>query len=265
MMRTFGSFRLTGHPDNAAFYGEVVNDGQTVRALQHPFWIDPDTAATTGTTHPLSGLEIGVPVAPGKLLAVGRNYHAHARERGHEAPKIPMTWLKGATSLLAQGGTIELPFPEHKTEFETELCIVIAKPTKNVSPEEAASHIFGYTPGLDISDRDVQDSEKQFYRAKSFDTFTPMGPFVYSGVSPDDLPITLHQNGELRQNGRTSEMIFSASYIVSFLSQSTTLLPGDTIMTGTPAGVGPIKDGDRLEARIGEFAPLVVQVRNAAF
>lgn len=264
MMRTFGSFRLTSHPDGASFYGEVLDGGQTVRALQHPFWIDPDTAATSGASHPMAELGIGVPVAPGKLQAVGRNYQAHARERGEEAPKTPMTWLKGATSLLAHNGTIELPFPEHKTEFETELCIVIGKRAKNVSIEEAPQYIFGYTQGLDISDRDIQDSEKQFYRAKSFDTFTPMGPFVYSGVSPDDLPITLRQNGELRQNGRTSEMIFNASHLVSFLSQSTTLLPGDTIMTGTPAGVGPIKEGDLLEARIGEFAPLVVQVRNAA-
>ncbi len=263
-MRTFGNFRPGGHLEGASFYGELLPDGQTVRALQHPFWIDPDTAAASGTDHPLSALEVGVPLAPSKLLAVGRNYAAHARERGHEAPTTPMTWLKGPSSLLAHGGVIELPHPEHKVDFETELCVVIGRTAKSVPAAEADRYIFGYTLGLDMSDRVIQDSEKQFYRAKSFDTFTPLGPFVYSDVDSSDLPVTLHQNGEERQNGRTSEMIFKPRDIVAFLSQSTTLLPGDVIMTGTPAGVGPVKEGDRLEARIGPFAPLVVSVRNAA-
>ena len=174
-----------------------------------------------------------------------------------------MTWLKGPTSLLAHGGVVELPHPEHKVDFEAELCIVIGRGAKNVPPEGAADYIFGDTTGLDISDRNIQDAEKQFYRAKSFDTFSPIGPFVYSGIEPANLPVTLHQNGQLRQNGNTAEMIFDVRELVSFLSQGTTLLPGDVIMTGTPAGVGPIKDGDRLEARIGSLAPLIVTVRNA--
>lgn len=264
MMRAFGSFRLRGgEGGGAAFPGELLADGRTVRELRHPFWIDPDTAATRGAEHPLAELAIDVPVAPGKLLAIGRNYHAHAAERGEKAPTSPMTWLKGPTSLLASGGIIELPYPGHKVDFEAELCIVIGRRTKNVPVEAAADHIFGYTTGLDISDRNIQDAEKQFYRAKSFDTFSPVGPFVYSGVEPDNLAVTLHQNGEPRQNGNTAEMIFGVREIVSFLSQGTTLLPGDVIMTGTPAGVGPIKDGDRLEARVGPFAPLIVTVRNA--
>ena len=262
-MRTFGHFHLRGQTDGAAFYGELLANGETVRALQHPPWIDPDTAAIHGADHLLSELEIGIPIAPGKLLAVGRNYHAHAAERGATAPTSPMTWLMGPTSLLAHNGVVELPFPGHKVDFEAELCIVIGKRAKNVSVEQASKYIFGYTLGLDISDRDIQDAEKQFYRAKSFDTFTPVGPFVYSGIEPGNLVVTLHQNGGLRQDGNTREMIFSASEIVSFLSQGTMLLPGDTIMTGTPAGVGPIHDGDHLEARIGPFAPLIVTVRNA--
>ncbi len=262
-MRTFGSFHLANHPDHASFHGELLDDGQTVRALRQPFYLDPDTAARDGARHRLEDLAIEVPVAPGKLLAVGRNYHAHARERGHDAPTSPLTWLKGPSSLLAHEGTIELPYPGHKVDFEVELCIVIGTRGKNISLANAEAHIFGYTTGLDISDRDIQDSEKQFYRAKSFDTFSPLGPFVYSGVGVDDLEITLRQNGELRQNGRTGEMIFGVREIVSFLSRGTTLFPGDVIMTGTPAGVGPIREGDHLEARIGPFAPLVARVRNA--
>ena len=151
-----------------------------------------------------------------------------------------------------------------KLDFEAELGIVIGRLAKNVSLGDAADYIFGYTICLDISDRVIQKAEGQYARAKGFDTFTPVGPYVYMGIEPQDFAITLHQNGELRQNGRTSEMIFSPRELVSFASQGTTLLPGDCILTGTPAGVGPIKEGDLLEARIGPFEPLIVRVRNAA-
>ena len=124
--------------------------------------------------------------------------------------------------------------------------------------------LFSATRRAKISDRDIQDSEKQFARAKGFDTFTPVGPFVYRGAGADGLTVKMTQNGELRQDGYTGAMIFNVREIVSFCSQGTTLLPGDLILTGTPAGVGPIRDGDVLETRIGPFAPLVVRVRNAA-
>ena len=262
-MRTFGAFQATG---GERFYGEVLGlesegGAATVRRLGAPRWLGLDSAG--GDPQPLADLQIGVPVAPGKIIAVGRNYHAHAQERGEVAPTSPLTWLKAPSSLLAHQGVVELPYPQHKVDFEAELAIVIGRTAKNVSLADAGSYIFGYTASLDISDRNIQDAEKQFARAKSFDTFTPVGPFIHSGVGPDDLAITLHQNGELRQNGRTGEMIFSPAEIVSFCSQGTTLLAGDLILTGTPAGVGPIQDGDVLEVRIGPFAPLVVRVREA--
>ncbi len=262
-MRTFGAFQAAG---GDLFYGEVLgppNEGAapSVRRLRQPYWLGLEPAE--GEPVPLADLRIGIPVAPSKLIAVGRNYHAHAQERGETAPTSPLTWLKAPTSLLAHAGVIELPYPQHRVDFEAELAIVIGRTAKNVSLAGAGDYIFGYAASLDISDRDIQDAEKQFARAKSFDTFTPLGPFVYSGVGPDDLTITLHQNGELRQNGRTGEMIFSPAEIVSFCSQGTTLLAGDVILTGTPAGVGAIKDGDALETRVGPFAPLLVRVRNA--
>ena len=260
MKRTFGRFRTAG---GAFFSGELLPDGWSVQPLRGDFWL-PDGLEPTGEPLPLASLEIGVPAAPSKLIAVGRNYHAHAKERGEIAPASPLTWLKAPSSLLAHGGVIELPYPAHKVDFEAELAIMIGRRTKNASVDEAGDCIFGYTTALDISDRTIQDSEKQFARAKGFDTFTPLGPFVYAGADPADLAVTLHQNGELRQNGRTAEMIFSPRGLVSFISLGTTLLPGDLILTGTPAGVGPIKDGDTLETRIGPFAPLVVQVRTAA-
>ena len=263
-MKIFGAFRAAA--DEPLFYGEVLDPGDgsgpVVQHLARPYWLGHER--TSMQPVPLAELTIAVPVAPSKILAVGRNYRAHAAERGAEVPKSPLTWLMAPSSLLAHEGFVELPFPEHRVDFEAELGVVIGRTCKNVSPEEAEAHVFGYTTCQDISDRDIQDAEKQFARAKGFDTFTPVGPFVYSDVGVDDLEITCHQNGELRQHGRTSEMIFGVREIVAFCSRATTLLPGDLILTGTPAGVGPIKDGDVLETRVGPFAPQVVRVRNAA-
>ncbi len=162
----------------------------------------------------------------------------------------PLIWFKSPGSLLPHDGTIEIAFPEHQTDFEVELAVVIGKSAKNVLPERALDFVFGYTIGLDISDRDLQKTEKQFGRCKSFDTYTPIGPFVFTNVDVSDVSLELRQNGELRQSIRTSRMIYSVAQIISFASQSLTLLPGDVILTGTPAGVGPIHAGDELEATI---------------
>jgi 2-keto-4-pentenoate hydratase/2-oxohepta-3-ene-1,7-dioic acid hydratase in catechol pathway len=155
--------------------------------------------------------------------------------------------------LLPHGGTIEIAFPEHQTDFEAELAVVIGKTGKNVLAEQALDFVFGYTIGLDISDRDLQKTEKQFGRCKSFDTYTPIGPFVYADVDVGDVSLELRQNGKVRQCTRTSRMIYSIAQIISFASQSLTLLPGDVVLTGTPAGVGPIHAGDELEAAIDHW------------
>jgi 2-keto-4-pentenoate hydratase/2-oxohepta-3-ene-1,7-dioic acid hydratase in catechol pathway len=205
---------------------------------------------------PLAELQIDLPVAPGKVIAVGLNYADHIKEMQRTPLGTPLIWFKAPTSLLPHGGTIEIAFPDHQTDFETELGIVIGARAKNVSVERALEHIFGYTIAEDISDRDLQKSEKQFGRCKSFDTYTPVGPFVQAEADVRDLPITLRQNGEIKQQARTSQMIYPVAEIVSFASQSLTLLPGDLILTGTPSGVGPIHDGDEIEARIGDWPPL---------
>jgi 2-keto-4-pentenoate hydratase/2-oxohepta-3-ene-1,7-dioic acid hydratase in catechol pathway len=254
-MRTFGGFRR----NNEIVYGEVRGDD--VHLLAQPYWLRLDF---TGETVPLRELQIDVPVAPSKLMAVGLNYADHIAEMKRTPLGTPLIWFKAPSSLLPHEGTIEIAFPEHKTHFEVELAIVIGARTKNVSLERALEHVFGYTIGEDISDRDLQSSEKQFARAKSFDTYSPVGPFVYSEVDVSDLPITLRQNGEVKQQARTSQMIYPVAEIVSFASQSLTLLPGDLIMTGTPSGVGPINEGDELEGRIGEWPPLRNRVAHAA-
>jgi 2-keto-4-pentenoate hydratase/2-oxohepta-3-ene-1,7-dioic acid hydratase in catechol pathway len=254
-MRTFGGFRRDGE----LVYGEVL--GEEVRLLTKPFWLGLDF---TGDAVPLIELQIDVPVAPSKLIAVGLNYADHIAEMKRTPLGTPLIWFKAPTSLLPHEGTIEIAFPEHKTDFEVELAILIGARTKNVTIETALEHLFGYTIGEDISDRDLQSAEKQFARAKSFDTYSPVGPFVYSEVDVRDLAITLQQNGEVKQQARTSQMIYSVAEIVSFASQSLTLLPGDLIMTGTPSGVGPIKDGDELEAQIGDWPSLRNRVTNVS-
>jgi 2-keto-4-pentenoate hydratase/2-oxohepta-3-ene-1,7-dioic acid hydratase in catechol pathway len=202
------------------------------------------------------GVKTLVPVVPSKIICVGLNYADHVREMGRELPKTPLIWFKATTSLLPDGGKIEIPFPQHRTDFEAELCIVIGRKIRNVSPTQAARCILGYTASQDISDRTVQNAESQWARSKSFDTFTPLGPFVETQIDPANLTIQLFQNGQLRQNSNTSQLIFKPADLVSFISTNLTLLPGDVILTGTPSGVGAIQSGDKLEVRIQGLAPL---------
>jgi len=246
-MRTFGGFKS----GDEFFYGELRDD--SVHVLRKPYWLGVDYE---GSVLPLGDLRIHLPVAPSKIIAVGLNYADHIKEMQRTPLGTPLIWFKAPSSLLPHGGTIEIAFPDHQTDFETELGVVIGTTAKNVSMESALEHVFGYTIAEDISDRDLQKSEKQFGRCKSFDTYTPVGPFVYREVDIGDLAITLRQNGEVRQQARTSQMIYPVAEIVSFASQSITLVPGDLILTGTPSGVGPIRVGDELEARIGEWPPL---------
>ena len=246
-MRMFGGFRS----GDQFFYGEVRGD--EVEVLAKPYWngLEPN-----GEVRKMSEVMVDLPVAPSKLIAVGLNYADHIAEMKRTPLGTPLIWFKAPTSLLPDQGTIEIAFPEHQTDYETELGIVIGRTAKNISTEQAPDFIFGYTIGLDISDRDLQKSEKQFGRCKSFDTSTPIGPFVYADADVRDVSIELRQNGEVRQSARTSQMIYPPAEVVSFASQSLTRLPGDGILTGTPSGVGPIRAGDQLEARVGDWPPL---------
>jgi 2-keto-4-pentenoate hydratase/2-oxohepta-3-ene-1,7-dioic acid hydratase in catechol pathway len=246
-MRTFGGFKT----QDRFFYGEVC--AEEVHVLAQPYWLE---IRSTGEILPLDHVEISIPVAPSKLIAVGLNYADHIAEMKRTPLGTPLIWFKAPSSLLAHNGTIEIAYPQHQTDFEVELAIVIGTTAKNVSPARALDFVFGYTIGEDISDRDLQKSEKQFGRCKSFDTYTPAGPFVHSDTDASDLEITLRQNGEVKQHARTSQMIYSVAEIVSFASQRLTLFPGDVILSGTPSGVGPLRPGDDIEARIDDWPPL---------
>jgi 2-keto-4-pentenoate hydratase/2-oxohepta-3-ene-1,7-dioic acid hydratase in catechol pathway len=238
------------------FYAKVV-DGEIFRLRGDVFGSPSFDRKPT----PRKGLKTLVPVTPSKIISVGINYLDHAREMGRELPKEPLIWFKATTSLLPDGGKIEIPFPNHRTDFEAELAIVIGRKIRNVSPTTATRYIFGYTAAQDISDRTIQKAESQWARAKSFDTFTPLGPFVETKIDPGELSIQQFQNGQLRQNSNTKQLIFKPAQIVSFVSTNMTLLPGDVILTGTPGGIGPIQSGDKLEVRIQGLAPLMNSVR----
>ncbi len=238
------------------FYAKVV-DGELFKLIGDVFGSPSFEKKPT----PLKGVKTLVPVVPSKVIAVGLNYADHARETGKPLPKEPLFWLKAPTSLIPDGAKIEVPFATHRTDFEAELAIVIGRRMRNVTPAAAARYIFGYTAAQDISDRTIQNGESQWARAKSFDTFTPLGPYIETKIDPHDLNIQLFQNGQLRQNSNTSQLIFNCFDIVSFVSTNMTMLPGDIILTGTPSGIGPIESGDRLEVRIQGLAPLVNTVK----
>jgi 2-keto-4-pentenoate hydratase/2-oxohepta-3-ene-1,7-dioic acid hydratase in catechol pathway len=238
------------------FYAKVV-DGEIYRAQGDVFGSPSFDRKPTS----LKGVRTLTPVQPSKVIAVGLNYADHAQETGKPLPKEPLIWFKAPTSLIPDGAKIEVPFPDHRTDYEAELCIVIGRRVRNATPASASRYIFGYTASMDITDRTIQNSEPQWARAKSFDTFTPLGPHVETKLDPHGVTIQLFQNGQLRQNSNTNQLIFDCYRLVSFISTNLTLLPGDIILTGTPSGIGPIKSGDRLEVRISGLSPLVNTVK----
>jgi 2-keto-4-pentenoate hydratase/2-oxohepta-3-ene-1,7-dioic acid hydratase in catechol pathway len=238
------------------FYAKVV-DGELFRLRGDLF------GSPSYDRNPIKrkGVRTLTPVSPSKVICVGLNYADHARELNKPLPKEPLFWFKATSSIIPDGGKIEIPFADHRTDFEAELCIVIGRRVRNVTPTAAARYILGYTCAQDISDRTIQNTESQWARCKSFDTFTPLGPHIETKIDPHDLTIQLFQNGQLRQNSNTSHLIFDCYRLVSFISTNMTLLPGDVILTGTPSGVGTIESGDKLEVRIQGLTPLVNAVK----
>jgi len=185
-----------------------------------------------------------------KIICVGLNYIDHAKELGMEIPKYPIIFMKASSALIGHNDSIVYPPQTKNLHYEAELAIVIRDKIKNVSESEARKHIKGFTCANDVTARDLQKLDGQWTRAKSFDTFCPVGPKVVSGIDPDNLEIKLYLNGELKQSSNTKNMIFKVDYLVSFISQVMTLEAGDIILTGTPPGVGAMKVGDVVEVEI---------------
>jgi 2-keto-4-pentenoate hydratase/2-oxohepta-3-ene-1,7-dioic acid hydratase in catechol pathway len=187
---------------------------------------------------------------PTKIVCIGRNYAAHARELGNEVPTRPLIFLKPPSALLAPGAAIELPQESSQVEHEGEIGVVIGTRARRVTPEAALAHVAGYTCLNDVTARDLQRGDGQWSRAKGFDTFCPVGPRVVAGLDPSALEVTCRVNGTVRQHGHARDMIFPIPMLISYVSGIMTLEPGDIIATGTPEGVGPLAPGDLVEVEI---------------
>ncbi len=197
-----------------------------------------------------AGATLLPPVAPTKIVCIGRNYADHAKELGNEPPGEPLLFLKPPSALLAPGGTIVRPRQSQLVHHEGELAIVVAREAKDVRREQWRDYVFGFTCANDVSARDLQRKDVQFTRGKSFDTFCPIGPHVETELDVSDVRVVTRVNGEVKQDGRTSQMMFPCDMLVAYVSEHMTLLPGDVILTGTPAGVGPLEAGDTVEVEI---------------
>jgi len=238
-----------------AFY--ALEDGACRRFSRSPLeGGTPDGPPVTWTP-----AELRAPVRPSKILCVGRNYAAHAKELGHDLPKEPLLFLKPPSSVIGPGGVVELPPESERVEHEAELAIVIGKRVRRVPREQAMSAVFGYTCACDVTARDLQKKDGQWSRAKGFDTFCPIGPWIETALDPRDVGVKCVVDGVVRQDGRTSAMIFDVATVIAYASDAFTLEPGDLILTGTPEGVGPLVSGTALTVAIEGIGALDVRVK----
>ena len=224
-----------------------VLDGSHIRPLQGTFFEEP---LPTGEEIPVDSVRLLAPVIPSKMVCIARNYAEHAKEMGNPIPQHPVLFLKPATSVIGPGDPIPLPPGAGRVDHEAELAVVIGRLCRRVDEDQAMSAVLGFTCANDITSRDWQESDVQWARAKGSDGFGPIGPWIETELDPADLEVVSRVNGELRQKARTSEMSWSPAALVSHISQSITLLPGDVVLTGTPPGVGPLADGDTVEIEI---------------
>jgi 2-keto-4-pentenoate hydratase/2-oxohepta-3-ene-1,7-dioic acid hydratase in catechol pathway len=247
------------HQD-AIKYG-IVDDTDLVVLAGDPMFAGFDT---TGDRVPLADAALLAPVIPrSKVVCVGKNYRDHAAEMGGEAPAEPLLFLKPNTAVIGPGDSIVRPPQSQRTDFEGELAVVIGRITKNVPAERALDHVFGYTIANDVTARDLQASDGQWTRAKGFDTFCPLGPAIETEFDPASATLTTRVDGEVRQQAPLSDMIHSIADIIAYASAVFTLLPGDVILTGTPAGVGPFVAGQSVEVEISGLGVLRNTARNA--
>ena len=214
-------------------------------------------------TTPLSEVKLLAPSQPSKILCVGRNYAAHAKEHNAEVPELPLIFHKPASALLNPNDAIVLPHQSQQVEHEAELVVVIGKRGRNIIAEEAKKHILGYSIGNDVTARDLQRADRLWTRGKGFDTFAPFGPWIDTEFDPADAVVTCRVNGKMRQMASTRDMVFSVGTIIAFISSVMTLEPGDLIYTGTPAGVGVLAEGDVVEVDIEGLGVLSNPVVNA--
>jgi 2-keto-4-pentenoate hydratase/2-oxohepta-3-ene-1,7-dioic acid hydratase in catechol pathway len=232
--------------DGEPTYG-IVEGEEVVLIDPHPF----TTYRPTGRRVPVEGLRLLAPVIPSKIVAVGRNYRAHAAELGNDVPSEPLYFLKPSTAVVGPGDTVLLPADlSDEIHFEGEVAVVIGALLSRVTPEVATKGILGVTCANDLTLRDLQRSDKQWTRAKGFDMSCPLGPAIATGLDLSDLRVRTWVDGELAQDGTTADLVFDIPTLVADVSRFMTLLPGDVLLTGTPAGVGPVHDGQRVRIEV---------------
>ncbi len=210
----------------------------------------------TDCYYPRHKVKLLPPCEPTKIIAMGLNYHSHARELDMPLPNSPLTFLKPSSAVIGPGDNIVYPSASHRVDYEGELAVVIKKAAWRVKTEDALDYVFGYACFNDVTARDLQNSDAQWTRAKGFDTFAAIGPWIETELDPCDVPIETYLNGKLKQKGSTSDLIYSIQEIINFISNVMSLLPGDIIATGTPSGVGPMYPGDTVEVRIPQVGTL---------
>ncbi len=199
---------------------------------------------------PVKEVRLVAPTVPTKIICVGRNYLEHAKELGNDVPKVPLIFMKPPSAIIAHGETVILPSQSQQVEHEAELVAVVGKRGRHIPAKEAKTFILGYTVGNDITARDLQKIDGQWTRAKGFDTFCSFGPWIDTEFDPSDAVVTCRVNGQMRQLASTRDMVFNIATLVAYITSVMTLEPGDLIFTGTPAGVGALKDGDQVEVEI---------------
>ncbi len=252
-------------------FGVLDGDGQVAQIEGHPF----GRISFTGQRFPQADVRLLSPILPSKVVCVGKNYAAHIAEMNAAemdtggAPREPLLFLKPSTAVIGPGDAIRIPPGSTNVHHEAELAVVIgARGARNVTPDQALGSVFGYTIGNDVTERDMQQSDGQWTRAKGFDSFCPLGPWIETdlgslGLDPAYLAVTCTVDGELRQSGRTSQLIFPVPALVSHISRVMTLLPGDVVLTGTPSGVGPIRPGSQVDVTIEGLGTLTNTVTAA--
>jgi 2-keto-4-pentenoate hydratase/2-oxohepta-3-ene-1,7-dioic acid hydratase in catechol pathway len=247
-------FKSENGPENEPVFGQIEErDGEfwVTRSISSP-WLPNSRAEREISPRRLSELQLLAPVAPSKIICVGRNYRDHAKELGNEVPAEPLLFFKPPSSLLASGGIILKPKASARVDFEGELAVVIGKKARKLRrDEDLRPYIHGYTLANDVTARDLQKKDGQWTRAKGFDTFCPVGPFVETELDlAAGLTIETRVNGDVRQHGSTLDFIFPLPELLEYITAAITLEPGDLLLTGTPAGVGPLADGDVVEVSI---------------
>ncbi|MBN2115573.1 MAG: fumarylacetoacetate hydrolase family protein [Anaerolineales bacterium] len=210
---------------------------------------------------PLAEVRLLAPSEPSKIICVGRNYIEHAKELGNEVPKVPLIFLKPPSAIIASGDAILLPSQSAQVEHEGELVVVIGKRGRHITAENARKHILGYTVGNDVTARDLQRIDDQWTRAKGFDTFCIFGPWIDTEFDPADAVLTVRVNGQMRQMASTRDMVFNVPTLIAYVSSVMTLEPGDLLFTGTPSGVGELKNGDEVTVEIEGLGELKNPVR----